>query len=147
MESQFDPHLLLLLDGKGSKLFRASILAAADVAGVFLLCAKQWMLLRCFTAALLLLLPFRRIRQRFLGARYWRRRWDGRRGSLSLSVLPVCTHTSAHVSGDGLCKQGSDQKRRWKGTQSTRLAGILSRNNGKEGRGKIQRFENRHWLI
>lgn len=48
MESQFDPRLLLLLDGKGSKLFKASILPAADVPRAFLSCAKPLMLLRCF---------------------------------------------------------------------------------------------------
>lgn len=48
MESQFDPRLLLPLDGRGSKLFKASILPAADVSRAFLSCAEQFMLLRCF---------------------------------------------------------------------------------------------------
>lgn len=47
MESQFDPRLLLLLDRKGSKLFKATILPAADVSRAFLPCAEPLMLLRC----------------------------------------------------------------------------------------------------
>lgn len=97
MESQFDPRLLLLLDGKGSKLFKASILPAADVSCAFLLCAKQWMLLRCFYSSVVSLIALQDKQTTFP------------RGQISTSVLrqetwefiPVGSshmHTHAHMS-------------------------------------------------
>lgn len=56
MESQFDPRLPLLLDGKGSTLFKASILPAADASRTFLSCAKPLMLLRCFYSSVVSLI-------------------------------------------------------------------------------------------
>lgn len=123
MESQFDPRLLLLLDGKGSKLFKASILPAADVSCAFLLCAKQWMLLRCFYSSVVSLIalqdkqtfPHGQISTLMLRQEAWEFIPVGS------SHIHTHAHTCTHVSRDCLRKQNSHQKRRWKGTKCTRL--------------------------
>lgn len=102
MESQFDPRLLLLPDGKGSKLFKASILPAADVSCAFLLCAKQRTLLRCFYSSVVFLIALQDKQTSFP------------RGQISTSMLrqetwefiPVGSshmHTHAHMSLGTAC--------------------------------------------
>lgn len=111
MESQFDPRLLLLLDGKGSKLFKASILPAADVPRAFsVMCkainAPQVFLQRCCFSYC----PSGHTDNASSGPDIDVAAETGNVGVYPCGVSTYA-HACTHVSGGRLRKQCSDQKR------------------------------------
>lgn len=111
MESQFDPRLLLLLDGKGSKLFKASILPAADVPRALLSCCKainapQVFLQQCSSSYC----PSGQTDKASSGPDIDVAAETGNVGVYPCGVSTYA-HTCTHVCGGRLRKQCSDQKR------------------------------------
>lgn len=124
MESQFDPRLLLLVEGKGSKLFKASILPASDVSCAFLSCAMKvpqvfFLQQCCFSFC-----PSGQTDHVSPGPDI---DIDAETGNVGVYTCGFFTyaHTCTHVSGDCLRKQNSDQKSRLRETKCTRLAWMM----------------------